>query len=70
MRTYKREKLRDLIRAARRAARIFLPLCERTALVPIAGEADKGAYASQTEELETIVHTSDIVRQRKGVCRA
>ena len=64
------KNLRDLIRAARRAARIFLPLCERAALVPVAGEADKGAYASQTDELETFVHTSDIVGQRKGVCRA
>lgn len=58
--------MRDLIRAARKAARIFLPLCERTALVPMAGEAEEGACASQTDELETFVHAADIVKQRKG----
>jgi len=43
-----------------------LPLCERAALVPIAGEADEGACASQTDELETFVHAAGIVKQRKG----
>ncbi|MGA0196678.1 MAG: hypothetical protein ACO3JP_03540, partial [Schleiferiaceae bacterium] len=44
----------------------FFTLCERVALVSIAGEAEYRACASQTDELETFVHTSDIVRYRKG----